>query len=49
MVPGASFGECCTAPVAIRIINVKDHVAVEDGKKKVYGDPVSAPPIGNIG
>ena len=44
MVPGASLGECCTAPVAIRM--VKDHVVVK-GKKNVYGDPVSAPPIGN--
>lgn len=31
MVPGASFGECCTAPVAIRML--KDHIAVKEEKK----------------
>jgi hypothetical protein len=28
---------------------VKGHVAVKGQKKKLYGDPVSAPPIGNTG
>lgn len=37
MVPGASFGECCTAPVAIRM--VKDHVAVK--KKKCMETPLA--------
>lgn len=48
MLPGASLGECCTAPVAIRI--TREHVAAKGEEKKCteYGDPVSAPPIGTL-
>lgn len=38
MVPGASLGECCTAPVAIRM--VKDHVVVK-GKKTCMETPLA--------
>jgi hypothetical protein len=39
MVPGASFGECCTAPVAIRM--VKGHVAVKGQKKNCMETPLA--------